>query len=385
MNSHRQLRYFCFLSLFSSVFLLSSCREEVVVYAVEQEPCGEPKQNGIAGFYLLNEGNMGSNKSTIDYYDYTTGIYNRNIYSAHNPTVTKELGDVGNDLRVYGNRLYAVVNVSNKVEVMDARTLRRIGQVDIPNCRNICFNGAYAYVTSYAGPVVINPDYEQKGYVARFDTATLQIQDRCIVGFQPDGIEVADGKKLYVANSGGYMVPNYENTLSVIDLATFTEIKRIPVAVNLQYTKLDQYGQLWVNNRGNYYDIPSKLYCIDTHTDQLLDSINMAVSNFTIVGDSLYFYGSEWSYILMEEKVSYGIVDVHSRQLLTDRFITDGTESRIEKPYGIAVNAKTYEILLTDAKDYVTPGMLYCFSPSGTCLWSVRTGDIPAHFAFLVR
>ena len=49
--------------------------------------------------------------------------------------VIKELGDVGNDLQIYGSKLYAVLNSSHKVEVMDARTLVRIGQIDIPNCR----------------------------------------------------------------------------------------------------------------------------------------------------------------------------------------------------------------------------------------------------------
>ena len=79
-----------------------------------------------------------------------------------------------------------MINCSNKIEVMDAKTTRRIGQIEIPNCRFIQFHGKYAYVTSYAGPVEIRPDYSQKGYVAKVDTATLQVVDKCIVGYQPD-------------------------------------------------------------------------------------------------------------------------------------------------------------------------------------------------------
>ena len=41
------------------------------------------------------------------------------------------------------------------------------------------------------------------------------------------------------------------------------------------------------------------------------------------------------------------------------------------------------EIYLTDAGDYVHPGFLHCYSPEGVRKWSVRTGDIPAHFVFL--
>jgi DNA-binding beta-propeller fold protein YncE len=68
--------------------------------------------------------------------------------------------------------------------------------------------------------------------------------------------------------------------------------------------------------------------------------------------------------------------------MVSRNFITDGTERQIAVPYGIAVNPDTREILITDAKDYVTPGTLYCFSPDGKKKWDVVTGDIPAHIAF---
>jgi len=361
--------------------MLAACRGPEVIPATEDVPAGEAHQNDIKGFYLLNEGNMGSNKATLDYYDYTAAIYHRNMYAMANPNVPMELGDVGNDLQIYGGRLYAVINCSNKVEVMDAKTGIRIGQLDIPNCRYIRFHGQYGYVTSYAGPVEIRPDYEQIGYVARFDTASLQIIDRCLVGFQPDELEILNGK-LYVANSGGYMVPNYEHTVSVIDLATFTELQRIEVAVNLHRIRADRYGQLWVTSRGDYYSVPSRLYRIDPALNRVVEEIEVPVSNLDIVGDSLYFCSSEWSYIEMQDVVTYGIINVRTHQVVSRGFITDGTESQIVKPYGLKVNPITREILLTDAKNYVTPGTLYCYSPQGRLQWQVRTGDIPAHIAF---
>lgn len=99
--------------------------------------------------YLLNEGNMGSNKSTLDYVDFSQGYYVRNLYAERNPHVIKELGDVGNDIQIYGSRIYAVINCSNKIEVLDARTAHRIGQVNIPNVRYVRFHKGYVYATSY--------------------------------------------------------------------------------------------------------------------------------------------------------------------------------------------------------------------------------------------
>ena len=376
------MKHLIYTSLLSFC-LLTACRDDVEVFKPEVVPITPPDNTmEMLGFYLLNEGNMGSNKSTLDYFDFTTGEYHRNIYGDANPSVPKELGDVGNDMKIYGSKLYAVINCSNKVDVMNKYTAQKTGQIDIPNCRYIQFHEGYAYVTSYAGPVQLKPTYEQLGYVAKVDTATLQVVDQCLVGFQPDELEIVDNK-IYVANSGGYMFPNYENTVSVIDIQSFTETKRIEVAINLHRLRADKYGNLWVSSRGDYYDTPSRLYWINTQTDQLVDSIEIAVSNFHLDGDSLYIYSTEWSYIAMENVITYGIVDVAKKTVVTKNFITDGTEKNIKIPYGITVNPVTKDIYVTDAKDYVSPGTLYCFDKNGKQQWNVRTGDIPAHFVFL--
>ncbi len=371
-----------YIFLIVSVVVLTACRHDDEIFIPEEVEVSRPEYTEIKGFYLLNEGNMGSNKSTLDYYDYSTGTYTRNIYGNSNPDVPKEMGDVGNDIAIYGSRLYAVINCSNEVEVMDVATARRIGQIEIPNCRYIKFHGQYAYVSSYAGPVEINPDYEQIGYVAKVDTTTLEVVDRCLVGFQPDGIEIVDNK-IYVANSGGYMVPNYENTVSVIDLITFEEDDRIEVAINLHYVMADKHGGLWISSRGDYYDNPSKLYCYDVRKRRMVAELDVPVSDMCIEGDSIYIVSAGWSHITSSYNVTYAVVDVNLKEKVTDNFITDGTDAKIKMPYGVAVNPITKDIYVTDAKNYVNPGTLYCFDRDGVMKWSVRAGDIPAHFAFV--
>ena len=367
---------------------LISCRQEVEIPGPEGGNVGQPEYTGYAGFFLLNEGNMGSNKATLDYYDYTTAQYTRNVYAAANPSAVMELGDAGNDLKLYGGRLYAVLNGSGKVEVMRLNHVdsipyplpRRIGQVDIPNCRYIAFHEGYAYVTSYAGPVDI--DQRQQGYVAKVDTATLQIVAECVVGYQPDELAVADGK-IYVANSGGYLYPDYDNTLSVIDLATFEEEKRIPVAPNLHRVRADRHGQLWVTSRGNYADQPARLLRLDPATATVTDTLDLAVSNLCLAGDSLYYCGQDWSGGATTPTNGYGIIDVRTARPVTARLITDGTE--VESPYGIMVHPTTRDVYLTDARSYTVPGMIYCFATDGHKAWSYPTGDVPAHFALVPR
>lgn len=365
-----------------AMMLLVACREEQFIFVPEEVEVTLPEYTSLQGFYLLNEGNMNSNKATLDYYNFRTGRYTRNVFAFANPNVPKEMGDVGNDLGIYGSKLYAVINCSNKIDVMDKNTVKKIGQIDIPNCRYIKFYGGYAYVTSYAGPVEISPEYTQRGYVAKIDTATLQVVDKCLVGFQPDELDIVNGK-IYVANSGGYMVPNYENTVSVIDIDTFTEDSRIEIAINLQCCKADSRGMLWLSSRGDYYDNQSRLYVYDTRHQRLAKTLDLRVSNMWLDGDSLYVIGAQFSYVTMNYETTYAIINTLTMEQVSSKFITDGTDAVIVMPYGIAVNPITKDIYVTDASSYVDAGRLYCFSSDGIKKWDVRTGDIPAHFVFL--
>lgn len=375
------MKYRVFLHIALLLVVMTACRHDDEIFIPERVEVSKPEYSAVAGFYLLNEGNMGSNKCTLDRYDYSTGIYTRNIYGSANPSVPKELGDVGNDLAIYGSRLYAVVNCSNKIEVMDAASCVRIGQIDIPNCRYIRFHEGFAYVTSYAGPVVIDPEYEQLGFVAKIDTLTLREVARCTVGFQPDGLEIVDDK-IYVANSGGYRVPNYERRLSVINLPSMTVEEEVDIDINLQHVQCDRYGGLWISSRGDYVESTSKLFCYDVRKRRIVAEIDVPVSNMVLQGDSLYIVSNAWSNVTMTDEPSYSIVDVVQKRVVCDNFITDGTDEAIRKPYGIAVNPVTKDILVTDARNYVNPGYLYCFGSDGVMRWSVRTGDIPAHIFF---
>ncbi len=380
-------KFFLILSLIALLTSITGCRGDVEMILSEDIVTGNPEIiKGYKGFYLLNEGNMGTNKATLDYYDFSTGVYTRNIYAERNPFVPKEMGDVGNDIGIYNDKLWAVINVSNKIEVMDAETAVRVGQIEIPNCRFIKFHQGYAYVTSYAGPVVIDPDYEQLGFVAKINTVTLEVVDRCLVGFQPDELEIVDNK-IYVANSGGYMgagdTEGYERTVSVIDIATFKEEKRIDVAYNLERIKADSRGDLWVSSRGDYKGLPARLFFLDREKGIVTDTIPIAASNYWIDDDLLYVYGTEFSYITNSWDISYSIVETRAREIIDRKIITDGTDEEIEKPYGIMVHPETKDVFITDAGNYVTPGVLYCFDKEGKKKWSVVTGNIPGHFALL--
>ena len=375
---------------------LMSCRGDDIIFPAEYEvlPMESREwssfaQNEPIGMYLLNEGNMGSNKATIDYLDFSKGIYIRNIYGERNPNVIKELGDVGNDIQVYGNRLYAVINCSHKVEVMDLHSCRRIGQIDIPNCRYIRFHGDKAYISSYVGPVSIDPN-AQLGAIFEVDTATLHITRHVTVGYQPEEFEIIDNY-LYVANSGGYRAPDYDSTVSVVDLTDFRQVQKIPVCVNPHRVRKDQYNRLWITSRGDHKEVSQQLVCFQPLHPTLYTLHHISPSEMVIIGDSMYYYGAHWSDETMSNQITYGVLNIQNSLPFREgagvgsSLITDKTEQNIKIPYGIQVNPYNGDIYITDAKNYVSSGQLHCYSHEGKRKWSVRTGDIPAHMCFVYR
>ena len=174
-----------------------------------------------------------------------------------------------------------------------------------------------------------------------------------------------------------------------IDIETMTQIRKIPVGINLHRIRADKYGKLWVSSRGDYEKIPSRLFVLEkdkrTNRMEVRDTLNVSCSEMDICGDSLYLYSVEWSNISQENNVTYGIIDVRTGELISNSFIKDGTETDIEIPYGLKVNPETGDVYVTDAKNYVSSGNLHCYGRDGIRKWSVRTGDIPAHMAFLYK
>ena len=383
----KQLAYYIL-----TLLLLSACRQDVMIVPMEKsDPGGKTQQGDIIGMYLLNEGNMGSNKSSLDYLDLSdsTAHYYRNIYSQRNPSTVMSLGDVGNDCQIYGSRLWLVINCSNKVEVARADSAIRIGKVNIPNCRYVTFNDRYAYVSSYVGTVYASSN-SPLGSVYKVDTLTLQKVDSCSVGYQPEEMAII-GNQLYVANSGGYQGmtgQGYESTVSVIDMATMQETSKVEVAPNLHHLKADKYNQLWVTARGDYMSEASSIWWLAPDENGQMKvggHIDQAVSDLCIVGDSLYFYGSQWSEVSMSNTITYGIINVKTHQVVSTSLSSAPEISKIRIPYGIIVNPVHRDFYLMDAKNYVSSGELLHFLPDGTFDWKVSTGDIPAHAAFLFK
>lgn len=333
--------------------------------------------------FVLNEGGMGSNNSTLDFLRFEDGKYITGAFQKMNPDAGAGLGDVGNDIAVNGQELWMVINNSGIVEVVSARDETEIAAITVPTPRNIAFDGKYAYVTSWAGAYAnYGADYSvtdfnnPKGQVYRIDLSTKKVEGSVEVGYQPEGIAVYNGK-LYVANSGGIssqVAPNYsyDNTVSIIDAASFQVEKTVEVQVNLKNVYSDGKGNIYVTTLGNYWDVHSGLYMIPASAPDQVKKVSDYVSVSALSGETVYCIGTDTEF------------DWSATHVYTAWSVTGGVKKDLSlniqeaTPYGLAVlNADTF--FVADAGDYFNPGSVACYY-KGTRRWSVTAGVCPGHF-----
>ena len=340
--------------------------------------------SGHAKLFVLNEGNYQKNNSTLDFFRFKDGNYVTDAFSSMNPTVTQGLGDTGNDIALDDGRLWIVMNGSGMVHVLDAKDESLIATVKVPDPRFIAFGKDYAYVSSYAGAVYGGE--ETKGKVFRVDRRKFTVEGSVEVGCQPEGIAVSGGT-VWVANSGGY---NYvhENTVSMIDEASFKVKGAVDVASNLHLLGSDRDGRIWVTSygvstwnqdaSGNWVQEmsePMGLFKVTGNGSETIAGVHASIMTCCDDG-SVYTIGnaSEMSggfdNTLYKVDASTGAVKAVS---------LSGTDaSKVSNPYGIAVNPDNGDIFIADAP-YTGPGKVWCFTKDLTLRWSAVAGMLPAH------
>ncbi len=362
------MKAFVICVLASGILSMCACREDTPLPPGGRQEGWAIKSDLFNTVYVLNEGTMGQNNARIDSLGFESGIYSDDIYTATNPSIAFGLGDVGNDLRLHDGRLYAVITGSHKVEIMDAMTCMSLGKVDISSPRNIAFYKDLAFVTSWVG------GNNGSGSVRVLNVNTMTETAHLSTGFEPEGIAVANGK-IYVACSGGMRFPDYDNTIWVYDAMTLTLEHKITVAENLHHMMADNNGNIWVNSRGNYTDIPSGLFRIKP--DMTVDTLNVPCTGFAIGRDKVYYYAAEWNAETMSNDMTYGTIST-ANLLHGAPFITDGTETDIMMPYGIAIDDSTGRVFISDSGNYTSSGKLFTYDAKGKLEQTFTTGQLPS-------
>ena len=381
MKKARLLLFFCALV---SVF---ACQKDPVpskdagLTGTKVDVSGIP--TNIKKVFMLNEGGMGSNNSTLDFLRVSDGNYITGAFKKMNPAIGAGLGDVGNDIVVIGDEVWMTINNSGIVEVVSAQDETEIAAIQVATPRNIACDGTYAYVTSWAGAYAnYGADYSitdyknPKGQVYRINLKTKKVEGSVEVGYQPEGIACYNGK-LYVANSGGLssQLPpdySYDNTVSVIETKSFKVTGTITVQVNLKGVFSDGKGNIYVTTLGNYWDVHSGVYMIDSSNKAR--HISDYVSVAAISGDTLYCIGTEDEFDWSGAPKTWKAFTVKGGS--KSSFTLNFSEAT---PYSLcALSGDAF--LIGDAGDYFNPGTVSLYK-NGSKAWTVTAGVCPGHFA----
>lgn len=338
--------------------LLISTLAMIVLASCSKDDSPGPSVAPAKGVYVLSEGVFFGNNSKLGFYSFATNTIAGDFFVQQNPTIPAGIGGLATDMVIYGSKLYVVVDQSNRVTVLNA--------ADAKFVKNIAFEVSgtpieprYAAVAN--GKVFITA---WDGSVNVIDTTSLTITKKIAVGLNPEGL-VVSGNNLYVSNSGG-LTATFDSTVSVINLTTLTETSKIHVGKNPTSITADGSGNIYVACQGDYTpsNVP-KLVKVNTANSTIVKSADTTVGSVKFYDNALYVTGGY-----------YGVQ--HVRKLnttnftaLANNFVTDGTV--VANPYSVNINEENGDVYVTDAKNNILTGELFCFDKTGKKKFSTGT------------
>ncbi|MBP0903284.1 YncE family protein [Mariniflexile gromovii] len=289
----------------------------------DDDPVDEIKGVYDNGMLIVNEGNFFQGNASVSYVSNDYSVVENNIFNNVN---SRLLGDTAQSIAFTDELAYIVVNVSQKIEVVDRYSFTSIATIDagLTNPRYMAFANGKGYVTDWGDGGSALDDV-----VAVIDLATNTVESSISVGEGPEQILAKNGK-LYVSHKGGWST---NNIVSVIDAATKT-VQTITVNDVPDEMVFNQAGELVVLCEGaTQYDAN---WNPTGHTDGSLVRINVANNSIvsTLIFNngiypSLMAYADGKLYYQAGSKI-YTINDA-ATSLPTESIINDSF-------YGLAVN-----------------------------------------------
>lgn len=303
---------------------------------------------GCEGNFTWGNASVGVCFSTSD------SIWN-DAYSQINQ---EKLGDVLQSMTLINDRIFFVMNNSNKIVVCTSDDLLKVTEIEgLQSPRYIvdAMNGSYYVSDLYANAVTI---VDAKSYTI---TGTMPC-----VGWS-ESMVYANGK-VYIGNMKSHF-------LYVANTSSNSITDSIDIGYGTSSMIKDKNNRLWITTSGRPASgIPASLLCLD------IEGVHPMIHqrfNFTAGAPKSLQVNS------LGDQLIFLNVDVYAMSILDSSLpstpIVSASGSNI---YSIAVNPLTDDIYVADAKDYVQSGKVSVYSKSGVLTQDYITGIIPSSFLF---
>jgi YVTN family beta-propeller protein len=339
-------------------------------------PNTDPELPGLRGVFILNQGGNNQNNASLSFYSPETGdVSTVSLPSASEPGKNEALGDLGQDMMIYGSKLYVVVSNSSYIRVLDVETKQTLAKIALFDSENKPRNPRY--LAAFGGKVYATCVTD--GSVVRIDTVTLLTDGNVKVGAYPEGIAASSfDSKLYVANSGW----GTGHTVSVVDIATFhVEEASIETGQNPYIVRASADPFIYLSYQGNFADIAGGFQRIDLRDYSVTTLGSYPKADFAWENGEIYYYDVTYDPVDWSTEVSCGKFDDRATTYTQPSpLITDGTT--LTAPFGIGVEPTTGNVYIADAGDYSNPGTVLVFSPEGALIRTLSVGVSPCKIVF---
>ena len=309
-----------------------------------------PRGDYENGILIVNEGNFGGGNASVSFVSNDLVNFENNIFENVNADL---LGDTAQSMAFNGDLAYIIVNVSNKIEVVNRYTFESVATIDsgLSNPRYMTVVNGKGYVTNW-GDFSDTSDDE----LVVIDLTTNSVTGSIPTNYLPERL-VAIGNKIYV-NTGTF---GFGNLVDVFDASSDTFVTSITVGNDPNSLQIDNSGDLWVLSSESLVQINTSN---DTVTKTLPDTSG-TLSYLSFDDNKLYYYSAGSVY---EVETSAAILPTSS--------IVDGLNF-----YDMSVNAGS--IYGVDALDFASNGNLEVYDvATGVEIESFTLSIIPGEIYF---
>jgi hypothetical protein len=322
-----------------SLLMMASCDKtpEQIIAETPQMP-----DSNLVGMFIANEGNFQWGNASLSFYNPASGLVQTDIYKANNG---KGIGDVLQSICSFQDKLYLVVNNSQKISVLNAKNWKEIHTIT-------GFNSPRYFLPVNTQKAYVSDLYENAVYVLNLNTQQISGKINC-KGWT---------EEMVLVNNKAFVCGVESPFVYVINTANDQLEDSLQIGFGAQYMRKDLANNIWVLSNGKAPILPclTKINAAGKIALQLwFKNIDMPRRLEINEQKNQLFWINKDVYTL----------SVNDTLLPNQALITAGGKNF----YTLGYEPYNKEILVSDAKDFVQKSEVFRYNLLGQLRGSFHT------------